>query len=52
MVIGKNLKPKPKQHSTCLEIVCKISHPLDKEQAFHKQLKFKTIQKLKHDHPE
>ena len=49
---GKNLKPKPKQHLTCPELVGKISHSLDKEQALHKQLKFKTIQKLKHDHPE
>ena len=43
---SKNLKPKPKQHSTCLEIVCKVSHPLDKGQAFHNPMKFKTIQKL------
>ena len=49
---GKNLKPKPKHPLTCLELVCKISHPLDKEQAFHDQMKINAIQKLKHDHPE
>ena len=49
---GKNLKPKPKQHSTCLEIVCKNSEALDKEQSFHDQMKFKAILKLKCDQPE
>ena len=52
MVIDKDLKPKPKQPLTCLERVCKVSHSQDKEKAFHKQLKFKTIQKLTNDHPE
>jgi hypothetical protein len=52
MDYGKDLKPKPKQHSTCLEIVCKISQALDKEQAFHNQMKFKAIWKLKCDQPE
>ena len=52
IVKGKNLKSKPKQPLTCLETMCQISHSQDKTQAFHKQLKFKTIQKLKNDHPE
>jgi hypothetical protein len=39
---GKNLKPNPKQHSTCLEIVCKNSEALDKKQAFCDQMKFKA----------
>ena len=35
---GKNLKPKPKHHSTCLEITHKISEALDKKQAFYDQM--------------
>ena len=32
--------------------MCKIPHPYDKQPAFHKSWKFKTIQKLTNGNPE